>query len=268
MCRGCCEDAVLAVRCRELRRETLRRVYLFDDLGDEALGEVVERARETVVAGDDWICFGGDPADCFYLVVRGEVALLRHSADGDEVIVALVGAGELFGEDLVFLEEATHALSARALCPTELVRFDRRHFRRLLASEPSLPVKLLQTLHRRNTILLDEIERVTLQSAGDRLLAFLETQSAAVGGPVRIPKRVLASRLSIRPETLSRLLGRFKACERLREVDGCLELTADTDPCATCPSRFWGCPGPRAESPAAGDAAARAPAAAASPLPA
>jgi CRP/FNR family transcriptional regulator, dissimilatory nitrate respiration regulator len=250
MCRGCTEDPSLALQCRSLREETLRRVYLFEDLPLALLDQVLDRMRETTLGPDQWLYFCGDPARSFYLIQEGEMALLRHTEEGDEFIVAIVGPGELVAEDLVFLEEPRHLLSARTLGSCQVAEFDGRQFHRFLDDEPALLHKLLHTLHRRNAMLLDEIERVTVRSATERLMAFLESQAArGASAPQRIPKRVLASRLSIRPETLSRLLGRLKACRRLEEADGCLVLAGSEEgtcvECEVCPGRVWGCPGPR-----------------------
>lgn len=250
MCRGCAEDPLLASRCRERRAELLRRIYLFEDLQPAHLDEVLGQMREIALPAEHWLHLCHDPAESFYLVMEGEVALLRHSEEGDEFIVAIVGPGELFAEDLVALDEANHTTSARTLAPGQVAAFDRRRFRRLLAREPQLVDKLLHTLHRRNAILLDELERVTTRNASERLVSFLETQAASgAAAPLRIPKRVLASKLSIRPETLSRVLGRLKECRRIQEVDGCILLTEAHDGlcagCADCPARLWGCPGPR-----------------------
>lgn len=228
----------------------LRRAYLFEDLDDGDFEGLSASTRETELAADQWLCFHGDPATSVYLVLEGEIALLRNSETGDEVIVALVGPGELFGEDLVLVEEACHPLSARALSLCRIAEIDKERLRLLAERDPRLLRRLLLTLQRRNSILLDEIESLTIQSASERLLAFLESRpSAAAGEPLRISKRVLASRLAIRPETLSRILGQLKACDRIREVDGCLMPIAEgsTSPCAICPARLWGCPGPKSD---------------------
>ena len=252
MCRGCSEDPHLALQCRVRRDAALRRIYLFEGLSGDLLARVSERARETAHAAEQWLCFCGDRAESFFLVLEGEVALLRHSEAGEEFIVAIVGPGELFAEDLIFLDDPRHLLSARALGACRVLELDRRQLRGALEDDPALLHKLLHTLHRRNAMLLDEIERVTVRSATERLMAFLESQASAGGAaPLRIPKRVLASRLSIRPETLSRILGRLKECRRVEEADGCLVLAAPEgagcdEGCVLCPARVWGCPGPRA----------------------
>lgn len=249
MCRGCLEDPQLARACRGLRTENLRSVYLFEDLSAGLLDDVVASSSEAELRAEQWLTFAGEEARHYYLVLTGEIALLRHTEKGDEFIVALLGPGELFGEDLALRETATEPLSARALCPSRVAIFERRRLQALLAEEPRLVGRLLETLHRRNAILLDEIERVTVRNASERLLTFLDQQQALGGAATpRISKRTLAARLSIRPETLSRILGRLKACNQLHEIDGCLYLSGSGDrgasACGHCPVRLWGCPGP------------------------
>jgi CRP-like cAMP-binding protein len=52
--------------------------------------------------------------------MEGEVALLRQSEAGDEFIVAIVGPGEVFAEDLVFLGESTHHFALIVASPLEV----------------------------------------------------------------------------------------------------------------------------------------------------
>lgn len=226
------------------------RTYLFEGLSAAVLGSVLEGAVEIEAEAGEWLFFQEDRAESFYLLLDGDVALSRLSPDGGEVIVAILGPGELFEEDLLLVDSPRHAVSARPLGPCRLVRFSHRRLRPLLGRQPGLVSKLAGTLHRRNTLLLEEVERLSVADAGQRLIRFLESQPPAAGDrlPLRFPKRVLASRLSIRPETLSRVLARLKGCGRIREADGALVLIPDPEQactaCETCPARLWGCPGP------------------------
>lgn len=256
MCRECAHRPSLAIACRAARREALGEVYLFQGLGEDRLARLAERMGEVSLDREQWLVSRDQPAERFYLVLEGDLALVRLSPEGDELIVALLGPGELFGEDLVLVEDARHPLGARAIGPCRLASFDRRQVRTQLRDCPELLLRLAETVQRRNTMLLDELERVTIQDASERLLSFLESRTAA-GHTLRVPKRVLASRLSIRPETLSRVLGRLKDCQRVLEVDGALVL-ASPGACATCPARHWGCPGPTATAPTAAAGASAA----------
>ncbi|MEO7972900.1 MAG: cyclic nucleotide-binding domain-containing protein, partial [Thermoanaerobaculia bacterium] len=95
MCHGCAQSPELARSCHELRAETLSAVHLFHGLPAELLGALLEGGGETVLEPDQWICFAGDEARHFHLVLEGEIGLLHQSEEGDEFIVAMVGPGEL-----------------------------------------------------------------------------------------------------------------------------------------------------------------------------
>lgn len=265
MCRECAHHPELVPQCRRSRSEALGRVYLFRDLSPGAMGTILENATEIRAEPGEWLFFQEERAESFFLLLEGDLALSRLSPDGEEVIVAIVGPGELFAEDLLLVEAPRHGVSARPLGSCRLVRFDHRRLRPLLSREPALVPRLASTMHRRNALLLEEVERLSISDASQRLIRFLESQTPSGGDrlPLRFPKRVLASRLSIRPETLSRVLARLKGCGRVREVDEALVLVPDgggpCSACDTCPVRLWGCPGPaqaaagsRAEARAAG----------------
>jgi len=249
MCRECSGDPELAARCRGERSEALRRSYLFAGIDEGRFETLLDSTREVALAPGQWLCFHGEPARECHFVLEGEVALLRQSAEGEEFIVAIVGAGEHFGEELAGREKPVHPLSARALSAARVTALELDRLRPLVFAEPAILRALLETLDRRNAILLDEIERVTVRSAGERLLDFLASDAAGEHPP-RLSKRTLASRLSIRPETLSRVVRQLKDEGLLDEIDGRLVPLAACDgtaaPCRDCPGRAWGCPGPRA----------------------
>ncbi|MDY7091885.1 MAG: Crp/Fnr family transcriptional regulator [Acidobacteriota bacterium] len=267
MCRECLHDAALAARCNERRAELVRGQYLFSGLSDRQLEAVFGAMNAVDVEAEQWLYLQNEPAECFFLVEEGEVALLRHSSDGDEVIVAIVGPGETFADEVLFLEEPRHSVSCRALTPACVISFDRRQFSGLLDSSPQLARKVMATLHRRNQMLLDELEQKTLHSATERLVSFLASEAQGDLCSQRIslsyPKKVLASRLSIKPETLSRILAKLRECS-LVEMDGSdIVLNQSTVQreglsCESCCRRFWGCPGARARAEQAASATPRA----------
>lgn len=257
MCRACAHDDSLALVCHERQSEYLRQIYLFRDLTEQQVAAAAETLKTEQIEDGRWIYRQGDPVARFFIVREGQVALFRQSPGGKEIIIALVGEDEMFAEDLLFLEAARHDVNARAVGDCTLLSFDRIHVRSFLDESPQLCLRLMETLYRRKQMLLDEIERLTLQNATERVMTYLLGQAAGVPAPQRlrlsIPKAVLASRLSIQPETLSRILARLKECNYLVEEDGALviprpdELRAGLQ-CSICSLRSWGCPGPEYES--------------------
>lgn len=251
MCRACVDDESAALVCAERLPDYLRRQHLFGELTEPQLEAVVERARTVRLADGQWLYRRGDRAERFYVVREGQIALFRQSSEGRESIITIVGPDEVFCDELIFLPQAIHDLNARSVGDSILLSLDRAGFRSFLERSPALGLSLLGTLHRRQRMLLDHIERLTLQDATQRLMAYLLDRVGNGQGPQRLelslPKSTLAAHLSIQPETLSRILGRLKECEYLREDGEVLivqseELRAGLG-CSHCPHR-WGCPGP------------------------
>ena len=217
MCRACVDDESAALVCAERLPDYLRRQHLFADLTGEQLAEVVERSRTVRLADGQWLYRQGDRADRFFVLRRGQIALFRQSSEGRESIIAIVGPDEVFCDELIFLPEASHDLNARSVGESTLLGLDRALFRSFLDGSSLLAMRLLGTLHRRQRMLLDHIERLTLQDATQRLMAYLLAQVREETGAHRLelalPKSTLAAHLSIQPETLSRILARLKECD-------------------------------------------------------
>ena len=251
MCTACAYDHSAALSCPEQLAEYLQLTYLFRELDDEQLDAVVASLRTVELKDGRWLFRQGEPAERFFLVREGKVALFRQSAEGRETVIAVVGADEMFGEELLCLADAHYDLNARAVGDSTLLGIDRLGFRAFLRDSVALNLRIQETLYRRQTMLLDHIERLTLQDATQRVMAYLLVQAGTVQGARRVelsmPKSTLAAHLSIQPETLSRVLARLKDCNYLREEDGELvirtaEMRAGLE-CSLCPNR-WGCPGP------------------------
>lgn len=62
----------------------------------------------------------GDPADCFYPIEKGRVAVECNAKGGDDKLIQLIGSGEVLGWSWLFLPYCWH-FNARALEPTESI---------------------------------------------------------------------------------------------------------------------------------------------------
>jgi CRP-like cAMP-binding protein len=87
-------------------------------------------------AGDVVIRQGDEP-DRFYIVADGEVEVVRHTAEGADVPLAMLRHGEGFGE-IGILEETRRTADVRARTDVEVLALEWRDFKDLLdASDPT-----------------------------------------------------------------------------------------------------------------------------------
>jgi CRP-like cAMP-binding protein len=155
----------------------------------------------------------GEQARQFYIVLDGWVRLYRQTPDGRESLIALFARGESFAEAVMFLG-STFPVSAAAVDETRLLVIPAEPFRRALQSDNQLCFKMMAAMALHLRRLVGQVEQLTARSSSERLAEFL--LSLARGGAesaiVHLPydKSLLAARLGMQPETLSRALTKLR----------------------------------------------------------
>lgn len=113
--------------------ELLASTGLFNVL-DEATLKAVESALEPVcIPGGEILLRQGDPGDSLYILIYGRLQISVRTEDGGEEVVGEVGRGEVVGEMSVLTGEPRSA-TARAIRDSELVRFTKDSFERVIGS--------------------------------------------------------------------------------------------------------------------------------------
>jgi len=211
------------------RHDELRQAPIFAALGDAQLDRVLQRAAQVRLAAGQMLFRQGQPAERFYFVQTGRVRLFRLAADGGEKVIELIGPGQTFAEAVMFMSEPAGSgrfpVCAAALEAAQLLAIDSRDFAAMLRESPETCFALLGDLSRRLHAMIAEIDSLTLHSAQGRvarwLLRGIDAAESGTGPTLRlsVSKSVLASRLSIQPETWSRITRRLMD-QRVIRVDG------------------------------------------------
>lgn len=189
-------------------KEQLRQGLLFASLREEQLSRVAMRATRVKLEEGESLFEQGDRADRFYLVLKGQIKLYRLSPAGNEKIIEIVMPGSTFAEALMFLDHPHYPVGAQALQPSELISVDAQDFADMLRGSVDTCFLLLGDMSQRLRGLLREIDELSLHSATCRVAAYLIQQAPEHTDSFSLPiaKQVLASRLSVKPETLSRII--------------------------------------------------------------
>jgi CRP/FNR family transcriptional regulator, nitrogen oxide reductase regulator len=87
----------------------------------------------------------GDTATAFHVLADGQIAIVRETDDGQEVILRLIGPGEIFG-GVVSWGEVTYPASARALVDAVVLQLPATAMPQLLADHPALAIALLKEI--------------------------------------------------------------------------------------------------------------------------
>lgn len=205
--------------------EQFRHIYLFSGLTDLELSRVAAHASFRELAAGEILFRREDSCNHFFLVQSGVVKLYRLSQSGEEKVIELISPNQLFAEAVMFMG-ARYPVHAETVEPVRLIAFDSQDFSDLLHGNSELCFRLMANMSRRMHGLINEIDRLTLHSGTERLIQYLLDQLPEGVAPsqsirLRVPKLVIASRLGIQPETLSRILSKLRQ-------EGLLEISEDT----------------------------------------
>jgi CRP-like cAMP-binding protein len=191
----------------------LRPAAIFSRLTDEQLAALAGRTRLVDLDAGEILFQRGDKARAVYLVVAGQLKLYRTSAAGDEVIIEVLEAGATFGESRAILADPHFHLSCATLADSTVAAVDLTTFLAQLRDSVESCLLLLERMSERAERQVDEIERLALQSSTCRVAGYLLGQLPPGRDEyvLRVTKGVMASRLAIRAETLSRILKQLSA---------------------------------------------------------
>lgn len=204
--------------------EDLKNIYLFAEFDDEQLQEMVRATRVLHLDAGSTLFHFGDPVKQFFFLSSGQIKLFRSSMDGQEKVIELIRPGETFAEAVMFMEKQGYPVSAEAVEQSELLAFSQKTMHDVLRGSVETCFRLMAVMSRRLRKQVDEVDRLTLHNATFRLITFLLQQvpeGVMHSSDIQLttPKQVVASRLSIQPETLSRILSRLNR-EGLLVIDG------------------------------------------------
>lgn len=191
----------------------LKHGYLLAALSPSEFEEVLAHAKARKLAPGERLFDQDDPCTHFFFVLSGIVKLCRVAPSGEEKVMDLIRPGNFFAEAVMFMG-GRYPINASALDATRLVALDAKHFLGLVLGNADLCLRLLAKMSQRMHGLINEIDNLTLHSGAQRVIGYLLEQLQEGSSPpsVRflVPKHVVASRLGLQPETLSRVLTRLR----------------------------------------------------------
>lgn len=189
----------------------LGRLPLFQELSPEQLGHIAAATREKRLAKGEMLFQKGDAPRGFFVVVFGQLKLAFPSSQGNEKVVEILGPKQSFGEAVMFMDRP-YPLFAESLADTLLLHITKNAVFELLESDPSFARRLLAGLSMRLHSLVSDVESYSLRSSAQRVIGYLLQHCLQEGGQqenveISLPtsKQVIASRLNLTPETLSRI---------------------------------------------------------------
>jgi CRP-like cAMP-binding protein len=194
--------------------QIIEHMPLFQALNGEQRALLLDGISSCRLQKGEVLFFKGDPVAGFHIVVFGQIKLTVQSAEGEEKVIEIINAKQSFGEAVMFLGRP-YPVTAEALAGSLVLHVARRQIDALLEQDNTFARLMLAGLSMRLHSLIQDVEAYSLGSSLQRVIGYLLQQCQEEDGSgeeraveVVLPasKQVIASRLNLVPETLSRIL--------------------------------------------------------------
>lgn len=214
--------------------DTVRRLLgecsLFRGLDPSHRNELMARARVRTYATGDTIFLMGSPGDCLMAVLSGRVRISMTSPEGKEIVLAVLEAGEHFGE-IALLDGKERTAGATALSACTLAVLERRDVLAFLERHPRAWLSIVEVLCTRLRNTDQHIAEIALLGLPARLakaiLRLLDAQDAKSSAPqIKTSQRALGTMVGASRESINKCLGEWQRAGIVK-VDGTVITVTD-----------------------------------------
>lgn len=156
----------------------INQFSIFANLPDDEIDFLEEHLQEFQFKAGEIVFTEGSLTEYFYMILDGEVEIIKSLGTADERILALSMKDSILGEMSMFSRNGTHTASARAHTPIRLFMVPIPQFDTMLRRNPEIAYNLLRLFCHR----LEDSESHTIADLRDKnrqlTLAYLELQAA------------------------------------------------------------------------------------------
>lgn len=205
-------NAQMKLTAEDLRIVT--RIAVFRGLKADTVEHILEPATAVMVRPHEWLFRQGEQATDFFIVISGWVKLFRIMASGEETVIHILAKGDSFAEAVAFTD-GRYPANAEAVSAVRVVRLPAGHLVRCVREDPDIALAMIASTLQHLHNLVQQIEQLKAQSGVQRVAAFLVSLCSAEHGrcAIALPydKALIAARLGLKPESLSRAFAKLKA---------------------------------------------------------
>jgi len=193
--------------------ECLRAMPLFSGLTAQQLDALLADAAVRSYSRHSVLFVQGDVADRLFVVLDGWVRVMRTTREGGEITIHIFGRGESLAEAAI-LQLGRYPVTGEAVEASRLLVIPAVGFLARLRQDSDLCFNIMAALARRLHGFIQQLEQLSARSSTERLALMLVGLCPRRHGSciVELPldKTLIAARLGMQPETLSRCLARLR----------------------------------------------------------
>lgn len=162
----------------------LKKIDWFNELPDEMLAALAQKVHKRDLSRDQYLFHKGEKGDSLFIINSGWVKVVTEDAQGSEVILNQVGAGEIIGE-MALLDNEPRSAGVVALTETNVLELKRDDFMEILKQHPDLALSVIRNFSSRlryNTTYIEKITEMSKRVAKGDYSFIGETQPVLLRG--------------------------------------------------------------------------------------
>jgi CRP/FNR family cyclic AMP-dependent transcriptional regulator len=167
----------------------LKSVPMFGSFPEDQLRTLATMVMRRHAPRGSAIMHAGDPTDSLYVVISGRLKVMMGEADGKEVILSIIGPGEIFGE-MGLIDDGPRSASVIAIEPCELLSVTKRAFKKCLVENVEVALAVLRVVVRRLRAADRKIGSLAMLDVYGRVARLLLDMSENVNGQKVVTKRL------------------------------------------------------------------------------
>lgn len=177
----------------------LRNVPLFATLQEQQLDLLTSLVSRKNFPRGATIMLAGGITDSLYIVISGRLKVMISDDEGREVILAILGPGEYFGE-MGLIDDSTRSASVVTLEACELLSLSKRDFKKCLLENSEMTSMVMRGLVKRLREADRKIGSLALMDVYGRVARLLLEMSETING-----ERVITKKLS--KQDIAKMIG-------------------------------------------------------------
>ena len=198
------------------RATTLKSNPVFAGLPARDLDALAASAREDAYRVREYIFMEGDPARWLCVVMSGRVKIVRHSRTGKDVVLELLGPGEVFG-CVAVIEKRPYPAAAQAVEATTVLKIPAEALIPATERHPAIIKEMALMIGRRLHTAHDSVKSLSVDPVEARLAAALlrlaerdgTRTKAGLALPFHLTRQSLADMTGTTVETAIRVMSRW-----------------------------------------------------------